>query len=191
MEMLLRQALDSSIEVSSAGVRGLPAWPVSEPMVPHLQRREVPAQEISGFRSKFLDELMIPGLDLLVTASTKHTATVLEREPLAMRKTFTLGELAAMAVLLAQSVAEPSSGQANSGQANSSPANPDLTDAQRLKTVVAAAPRLRNRIPGGPKQYDIPDPYGLSPEHYAQVYRLIENQTMALVRALRKLPQAA
>ena len=185
MEMILRQHLDGSVEVTSAGVRGLPSWPVSEQMATQLSSHGIPQSEIGNFRSRFLDVGFLDDIDLMVTASTGHTSQILEREPLALRKTFTLGELMAVATLMGESAdQEP---VVSSSLRRIAPDAPQSTDAERLAQVVAAAPRIRNRIPGGIKQFDIPDPYGKSAQHYAQAFALIKNQTNALANALQKL----
>ena len=48
----------------------------------------------SGFRSRGLTTQMIDEADVVLTAETRHRLFILEERPLAMRKTFSLGQFA-------------------------------------------------------------------------------------------------
>jgi len=179
MELLLSQALDDSVEVSSGGTYGMPSWPVSPPMAELLLADRAGsamqgdtgettgaasfAKKVENFRSKPLTEKMVNEADLILTATGAHRAEVLNLSPLALKRTMSLGELAR----LAQSV-NPAT------WANAS------DDAERLKALIPAAIAARHANPAGPEADDIIDPYKRS----AQTYQLSHNQIVERVNAL-------
>ena len=166
MELMLRQALDDSVEVTSGGTMGMPSWPVSPPMAELLVRDGV--KGVDEFRSQWLTEKMVNDADLILTATGEHRSQVLNLSPLAMRRTMSLGELAR----LAQSVDK-------SAWANAT------TDAERLKILVPAALAARHANPRGPEADDIIDPYKRSAETYQLSHNQITHHITNLTNALR------
>jgi protein-tyrosine phosphatase len=166
MELLLSEALDDSVEVTSGGTYGMPSWPVSPPMAELLLETTGTAsfaEKVENFRSQRLTEQMVNDADLILTATGGHRSEVLNLSPLALKRTMSLGELAR----LAQSV-DP----ANWANAT--------TDAERLKVLIPAAMAARHANPAGPEADDIIDPYKRS----AQTYQLSHNQIKTHIKNL-------
>jgi len=152
-ERLLDAAGDGSVMASSAGTAAVVGDPISPVMADLLRASQVP---VGGFAARQLTPELIDAADLVLTLSSRHRRWVVDRVPSAVRRTFTLLELAhvADAMLL------PSG----------------LTDAERMIQLVEAAPTLRLRPDVASKlsaQIDVPDPYGLGEEVYDQALRLI------------------
>ena len=171
-ELLLRRELDDSVAVSSAGTRGMPAWPVSEPMAALLLADGVPGEQLTAFHSEFLTEPMVAAADLIIAMSAAHRSQVLELDPLALRRTFTLGELSRLA-------ARDDIGRAIDF-------SNDDDDAARMARLVMLANAARRLARGGASD-DVPDPYGRGAEEYAESYRQIKGHIGAVMAAVRAL----
>ena len=173
MELLLADALDDSVEVTSAGTQGMPRWEVSPPMADLLvaNKADSPSfsNNVSNFRSKPLTEQMVRDADLILTATSAHRADVLNLSPLALRRTMSLGELAR----LSQTV-DPAIWQGK------------VTDAERLKALVPAALAARHPNPNGPEADDIVDPYKRSNETYQRSFSQITGHIDTLVNSLHR-----
>ncbi|WP_425956686.1 low molecular weight phosphatase family protein [Xylanimonas sp. McL0601] len=164
-EALLRRAVDPTVTVASAGTRGLSAQPVHPPMARLLTEDGI---DTSEFRSHWLTPEDVRDADLVLTLTAAHRAQVLEVEPLALRRTMSLGELARLAS------AVPAGTVAGA------------TDAERLGPLVRAALGLRHRFLGTDDAYDdVVDPYGLADEVYQASYAQINGHLDRLVTALR------
>jgi len=197
MQLLLDEALDDSVEVTSAGTQGMPAWPISEPMARLLLANDSTgahpssscgpqgtqdlgrtatesgdqsglAQGVADFRSQRLTEQMVRDADLILTATADHRGEVLNLSPLALRRTMSLGELARLAQVVDKSQ-----------WANAT------NDADRLKKLVPLALAARH-APADASADDIVDPYGRSEQTYARSYGQITHHINALVKALHQ-----
>jgi protein-tyrosine phosphatase len=90
-ERLTRAALPDELPVTSAGTRarvGEPIWPEA---AEELERRRVSSL---GFASHPLEEPLVRGADLVLTATRAHRDEVVASHPAALRRTFTWRELA-------------------------------------------------------------------------------------------------
>lgn len=92
-ELMARDVLGpgSPVEVGSAGTHGYVDHPVDPPMAEQLRARGV---DPDGFRSRRLTARLVAEADLVLTAEVVHRARVLEDQPEAFRRVFTLGQLA-------------------------------------------------------------------------------------------------
>ena len=81
---------DTSVEVGSAGTHGYVDHPLDPPMAAQLRARGV---DPDGFRSRRLTPRLVADADLVLTAETVHRQRILEDQPEAFRRTFTLGQL--------------------------------------------------------------------------------------------------
>lgn len=165
VERLLRRHLGDAVQVGSAGVIALVGEPIDPPVADWLRARSA---ETAGFAARQLDEEMVRAADLVLALTREHRSRVLGLVPAAVRRTFTLRELARVVTSL------------------------DLTDlptslpeGDRLRAVIqraivgrALAPRAAE---GGD---DVPDPYGYGPEAYARSLNLIE-QAVAVITGRR------
>lgn len=155
MELLLRDRLDPArFEVASAGVMGWRDAPVDSMVRLELARLGLDG---SDFRSRPLRVDHVRAADVVLTATKEHRAAVLELDPGALRKTFTLLELAALV----------------EGQ-----------HADSLPALVADAARRRST---GPSAADVPDPYRRSPAVHRSTADLIDVATASLAETLGAL----
>ncbi len=164
VEALLRRELDESVVVTSAGTRGLVDAPVHEPMARLLAADRIDA---SAFRSRPLTADAVQSADLVLTLTAQHRSEVLELEPLALRRTLSLGELARLA-------AEVPPGTVTG-----------VTDAERLRSLVSAAQARRHLFAGRHLDDDVVDPYRQADGVYATSYAQITAHVGRLVTALR------
>ncbi len=94
---LAAQALagDADLVFTSAGTRGFADQPMNPPMAEALLRHHPGAEAaLETFRSRSLTRALVDGADLVVTAEAAHRTFVLDDQPGAFRKVFTLGQLA-------------------------------------------------------------------------------------------------
>ncbi|WP_050758277.1 low molecular weight phosphatase family protein [Xylanimonas cellulosilytica] len=163
LELLLSTALDGSVTVTSAGTRGLPGWGVSPPMAALLAADGISAD---GFASRALTASDVRGADLVLTLTAAHRSRVLEDEPLALRRTLSLGELARL------SSAVPVGAVVGAD------------DAARLGSLVRASLAQRHRFPGAHSEDDVVDPYRLGDKVYAESYAQLTGHVGRIVGAL-------
>ncbi len=161
-ERLLRAKLaerpphgEVEVEVASAGVRALVGAEMDGAAADELRRL---GGDPAGFRSTQLTPRMVAEADLVLTATRELRSRVLEEEPRALRRTFTIREFAAL-------VAEPGPG-APSG----------------LDDVVARAAAGRGTI--DTEEYDVPDPIGQPAEVYRHVADMLDEACETIARAL-------
>lgn len=133
MEILLRDQLDRErFEVASAGVSGLIGQPMDAMSEMELMRHGLSA---ATFRSHPVDEYLVGAANLILTATAGHRQRILEDEPRALRRSFTLREFATLC---------------------------DLVDDEALTApqLVAAAAARRQGLKGS---MDVKDPYRRPP----------------------------
>lgn len=134
-------------EVRSAGtnaVVGAPADPTMSTLAGEL------GHDLSGHRSRRLVAPLVDQADLVVTMTREHRSAVVALVPRAVRRTFTLVELARVV----DELAHPLSGAT-------------------LRADVPALAGLRHPHPDGPSADDIPDPYGMSERYHRVVLAMI------------------
>lgn len=155
MELLLRDRLDAGrFEVASAGVIGWRDAPVDSMVRLELARLGVDG---SGFRSRPIHPAHVQAADVVVTATREHRASVLELDPGALRKTFTLLELSALV---------------------------EGRTAESLPALVADAARRRSTAP---TRLDVPDPFRRSPAVHRSTADLIDHATATLAATFSTL----
>lgn len=133
--------LAPAIEVASAGVGAVVGAPMTEPMAALV--RGV-GGDPSGFEARQLTEEQVRDADLVVALTRRHRAAVVELVPAAVRRTFTLRELARLATLV-DPAALPGAG---------------ATTADRLAALVPLAAAARATAgPVSAVDDDVVDPY--------------------------------
>jgi protein-tyrosine phosphatase len=146
-ERLLQSRLDARVPgramVTSAGMRARPNQAMDPYAAAELARL---GGDPDGFVSQVATELVIERADLVLTMTKDLRTDVLRRSPRMMRRTFTMGEFAAICEAV-----------------------PHLASAPDL---VAAAARSRSHAAGAG---DVPDPIGQSPKVHAEVADLISS----------------
>lgn len=126
--LLAARVADRDIEVTSAGVGALVGSTMSPEAAVHL---EAYGGSADGFVSRQLTTVMVEESDLVLTATRAVRSRVLEDSPTALRRTFTVRELAALLDVV------PPQGD--------------------LPALVRTAAEQRSRA--ALDDYDIPDPY--------------------------------
>jgi protein-tyrosine-phosphatase len=158
MEILLQDRLDPRrFEVASAGVRGWDAAPIDSMVVLELARL---GHDSTDHRARVLEGHLIEQADLVLTAAREHRAAVLAMSPRALRKTFTLRELAALV-------------------------DGVESESESLEDLVADASRRRSTAPA---DVDIADPYRREPDVHRQVADEIAAAVDILANRLSGLP---
>jgi len=166
-EYLLRQefarssAAGNRIEVASAGTRGFNHALMDLSAAEQLRALGPNPEQ---FRSRPLTDLLCEQADLIVTATRGHRSQVLERNPQALRRTFTLLEFAEAIAIVRKEKADVA----------------DLSEAVRLAAVA------RSRVTLQGSEYDVADPYGESAERHRHAAETI--RTAALSIAVGLLP---
>ena len=164
MERLFEAALShADIATRSAGTSGMVGEPMVAPMAELL--RSVGARA-EGFAARQLTEKMVNESDLIVTATRAHRTTVVSMVPAAVRRTFTLIELARLAQFVP-------------------PAQITGDDhAERLLSLIDVAPSFRARAGHGPSS--IADPYGRPDIVYRRCFDAIFSATLDIIDAITR-----
>ena len=153
-ERLLAKRLEGlGFEVTSAGVAAM----VGQPMVPESAAHLEPAgASADGFVARQLTPALVDASDLVLAATKAIRSRVLEDSPTALRRTFTVLELAALL---------------------------DVIDAQpdpEALVRTAAAERSRAAL----DDYDIPDPYGQDESAHARAAGLMTAAVERIAKGL-------
>jgi len=139
-ERLFRARLDPALPIAatSAGTSGLAGWPMDAPSAQAL--REL-GGDPGGHAGRRMTEAMVAGADLILTAQIEHRSVILQADPLAFRRTFTLREFARLGAALG-------------------PLAAPVSVAALHERVGAVAAERGNAAPAGAGGDDIADPYG-------------------------------
>ena len=172
LERRLRQLLEGQdVLVESAGTRALVGADIEPGSVAAL---EAVGADTRGFASRQLAPALLDAADIVITATQKHRAEAVALHPRALRKTFTLGELADLVrdadLVGATDAPDPSA------------SDPDTPWA----AVVAEVARGRRGLHQArtAAESDIPDPYGRGSAAYDLMSTEIEAQLPVVVAAL-------
>jgi len=168
LERLL--AARTGLHVRSAGTRAVVGAPVSTPMAALLDDAKIATV---GFAARQLDAALLADPVLVLTLTREHRSAVVELDPGALGRAFTLREFARLAA--------------------------GLPDAKREEIRAAGGPRARlvalvgavrdarataALLPGAPADDDIADPYGRPAHVYAETYTQISAAVATITRVL-------
>ena len=159
-ERLLSAALPASVVVRSAGTRALVGEPIAPPMVPLLSAAGAAVEDFSARR---LTTDMVRDADLVLAMTKSHRREVVELFPAAVRRSFTLLELA----LLLKGVQS----------ADLAPAGVTA----RLHEALTLAARKRS---APLESYDIADPYRRSLQTHQAVFAQIQQAVATLAQII-------
>jgi protein-tyrosine phosphatase len=173
---LVQLLAGTGVEVSSAGTRALVGAPIEPGSVDALGELETDA---AGFAARQITPALLRDADLVVTATQRHRHEVVALLPRALRRTFSLGELADL-LRDADLGAEMAALEA---QTPTGPGAPDASWAARL-AALAWSRRGRSTI-RQPEESDISDPYGRGSAAYVLMSHEIESQVRVVAEALR------
>lgn len=159
--LLLQHDLDGLVQASSAGTRAVVGAPVHPEMAARLQAAGIPAET----HAEQLTEAMVRSADLVLTMTRPLRSEVVATVPAAVRRTFTLPELAAIAER------EPNPTAA-------------VNRPNGLGEVVARAAAHRSAVAGLGDALDIADPYGRGSDDYEHAFAEIRRCVGVLRRWL-------
>ena len=147
------------VPIASAGTSAAIGQPIP---LSFASRLATVGAETSAFAPRQVTREMVAGAELVIAATRAHRATLVEMHPRAVHYTFTLRELARLAV------AVPPDDQA--------PVEP----LARLRSFVASAASARGAgMPGDPNAEDVRDPWGGNDARYASVWDTLVEATSA------------
>lgn len=170
VERLLAARLEGAdVEVSSAGTRAMVGHPVAAPMASLVTQA---GADVDGFASRQLTADLVRDADLVVALTRAHRAAVVELVPAAVRRTFTLRELARLV---------PHVDPAALAQAGDTPGD-------RLRALPPLAAAVRHLAGTGTD--DVVDPWGRSEAVYRQSYDELAPAVRAVARVLLGEPPA-
>lgn len=170
-ELLLANALRdvSGFEFGSAGTRALLGKGV--PPTTLAMSREY-GLNASEHRARQLTDDQIRGADLIITMAREHRRAVVERVPGAVRRTFTLRELARIV------------DGTHGGIGEAKIAHPDASDALREAVSQAAARRGSVGPTADPNDLDVIDPFGQPETVYRRSFEQLIPAAQSVARFL-------
>ena len=145
------------VVVSSAGVRAVVGAPMDALAAAELQRL---GGDPAGHVARQLDARLVEQADLVLTATRQLRSRLLEDAPRALKRTFTIPELAALV-----------SAQDFDGRPLHSPTE-----------VVRRAASWRGSV--HPEEYDVADPIGRSAQVHHEVAEQLDRDCATIARAL-------
>jgi protein-tyrosine phosphatase len=151
VERLLVHALGptAGVDVGSAGVRAVVGAPMSAPMVELV---EAAGASSTGFTARQVTTRLVERADLVLAMTRAHRAAIVELVPAAVRRTFTVRELARLLTGV-----DP----------DTLPSGPVP---ERLGALVPLAAAERGRRTSDPREDYVVDPYGGGPKLYALAF---------------------
>ena len=151
--------------IASAGVGAVVGAGVHEPMAALLRAA---GADPAGFQARALTADLLRSSDLILALTRRHRSAIVELLPGAVRRTFTLRELARLSDMMDRGLL---------------PATAPVTD--RLRALVGLAAAQRGRVPSTPAADDVVDPYGGELALYRRSFAEIEPAVDSLARVLR------
>lgn len=177
VESLLRAGLAGApgsgaddVHIVSAGTRAMVGAPVTEPMAALV---EAAGGVVDGFAARQLTARMVRDADLVIALAREHRAAAVALHPAAVRRTFTLRELARLL------------------QAADLSALPAGGGAERFAALIPRALAARGPRVGSPEDDDVLDPYGRRPRVYRAAFAQLHPAVETIVGAVRKTADPA
>ncbi|WP_062465392.1 arsenate reductase/protein-tyrosine-phosphatase family protein [Demequina soli] len=156
-ELLLALELGEAVTVGSAGTHALVGHGIPDEMLEELAADGIDG---AGHQGRLLTEPLMRDADLIITMTAEHRQRAVRTEPTALKRTFTIAELAAAA----------GTGATLEGS----------TVAERLADLPRAVAAHRH-ILAGYELDDVPDPYRRGQEAYHEAYGLIRGAVAEIV----------
>ncbi|MBN9213019.1 MAG: hypothetical protein BGO45_03630 [Microbacterium sp. 71-36] len=178
-ELILAASLSDipDVRVESAGTGALVGHGMPDPAL-RLARDDGLAGE--SHRARQISEKLVSDAGLILALSREHRRAIVSLVPSAVRRTFTLRELANIVP------AAQSSDSYNVPESVSGPA-------EGLRDAVALAARLRGTVPPpeDPAEFDVIDPFRRSEATYQLSYEQLKPAAVAVGLYLRRSAEAA
>ncbi len=160
--LLLQAALGPDVEVASAGTHALVGAPMAPPMAALLGDQELGSD---AFRARQLERHHLRQADLVLTMTREQRGRVATLDPAAVRRTFTLRELARLLAAVDRAALPPG------------------TVVERLHEAVPVAGAARRYV-ADPRDDDIADPYGRADAAYRRAFEEIADAVRRIGAAL-------
>lgn len=157
----------AGVVTASAGVGAVVGAPVSAPMAELLHDAGADAD---GFVARQLTAELVRAAGLVLVLTRRHRSAVVELEPAAVRRTFTLRELARLA---------------DGVDAALLPHGPQTTVADRVRALVPLAAARRGLVASDPALDDVVDPYRGSSALYRRSFDELEPAVERLAALMR------
>ena len=170
LERLLQRGLDEAygagaVEVISAGTGALVDHPMDERSAAVLARL---GGDPTGFVARHLVPREVASADLIITATREHRALAVRAAPRALRRAFTLGELA---FILEHLGPERWPTAADPGE--------------RIEQLTSTATEHRGQVrPASWDDFDLADPYRRADAAYEELERAVRRDLPPVLRAL-------
>ena len=165
-QLLLADRLGNEVAVASAGTRAMVDHPVEPAMARLLDADGISTE---GLVARRLTPSLAADADLILGLSREHRTAVVQQAPRALKRTFTLRELARLAERLEPGELEDVAG-------------PDPSLGGRIRALTQIAPRRRTQVAG--ELDDVIDPYRRDEDVHAHVYAQIRDCVDTLTRVL-------
>lgn len=162
-ELLLRDQVDDSVTIISAGTRARNGQPIAEPMATVLRMQSFRMPSVS---SQPLNEALIQRSSLILTMTTAHRAEVVSVAPSAIRRTFTVLEFARLAAAVESETVHGTS------------------DAARIRNLVPLAIAQRAKLSAQRPNNDVRDPLNRSRATNRKVFRILEQAITTITTTL-------
>lgn len=153
--------------VASAGV-GAVVGSGMAPMMANLVRAS--GADADGFTARQLTAAILRDADLVLALTRRHRSAIVELFPGAVRRTFTLRELARLTVQVDPALL---------------PSAPGATTADRLRALVPLAAAQRGHVRAAHGDDDVVDPYRGDDALYRRAFGELQPAVDALVRTAR------
>jgi protein-tyrosine phosphatase len=154
----------SEVVVASAGVGAVVGAPIPEPMATLVADA---GASVDGFAARQLTEQIVRESDLVLALTKAHRSKIVALHPGAVRRTFTLRELARLA-----DAVDPD-------------ALPAGTTADRLRALIPLAAAQRGMQAGATDGDDVVDPWGRSDAVFAQSFDELRPAVATIARVVR------
>ena len=161
--LLSRYLADTSIEVSSAGTKGLPGHPIDPSSATLMSSVGI---DSSAFRSRRLTRDMANATNLILCFEASQRREIVTLAPAVVRRTFVITEFAALCAYCA-----------DHGMVKG------RTIQERLWSVAVAAPIVRPLLPPSP---DIEDPHGKTFDVFCTVADETNRALRTILNSMRK-----
>ena len=161
IERLLAANLQGLVTVGSAGTAAVVGASISRPMKALLYEA---GADTDNFAARQITPALINQADLILTAATTHRSAIVDLQPTAVHRTFTLLEFAARLHFV------------------DLPGLTGTLNRDSLQALVRQAHQARPRL--RPTTTDVPDPYRQDPEVYDTVFAMITQAVSSIVQVL-------
>ncbi|WP_298462487.1 low molecular weight phosphatase family protein [uncultured Cellulomonas sp.] len=159
----------SQVVVASAGVGAVVGAPVPTQMATLV---EAAGASVAGFAARQLTEAILKESDLVLALTKAHRSRIVAMHPGAVRRTFTLRELARLAAGI-----DPA-------------ALPEGSTAERLAALIPLAAAQRGMQAGVTGSDDVVDPWGHSDDVFAQSFAELQPAVATIARVVGTRPHA-